>query len=431
LFGPAVWLNAESCAWRQTKTVAFLGHGYDLDATVLALNRQGVRVRWFDVLRSPQADPIIAKQLTRQWENVRRQPEFWILLTRWGLERHPWAEAALEMWWRHVIPTLWTAYQYADRTFKRQLYTAAVAWEAGSGTFSAPMLQAAVAHHIPTVVYQHGSASQIDPQCSSWVAWQMHGQHLLLYGNGTKCHLERHLVTVTGDRPNLIPVGSARLDTLRVQYSPSRVAALRRRLVGRDSRPLILYIPTMFGTYGRALSGELVGYSPVSYFELQQQILQIVAEFPNVRLLYKNLIVSNGMYNPIPAFIRQVIPNAIVVNRPSVSQLMWAADAIILDHAVTALGEVLLTRKRIVLYSGAAHREHIEPIEAAAQLACRVSLTTTPEEFARQVRLLLTTGDFSEIPSPEQTYLCAYSTHLNDGHSAERAAQAIISVASK
>jgi hypothetical protein len=107
---------------------------------------------------------------------------------------------------------------------------------------------------------------------------------------------------------------------------------------------------------------------------------------------------------------------------------MWAVDAIIVDHAITALGEVLLTRKPLVVYDPPDPHGFLEHPEAKSLLRKRATVAERPDELIACVRSFLMAGDFSEIESPNEEFLAAYGTHLNDGHSARRAAEAIVAL---
>ncbi len=71
-----------------------------------------------------------------------------------------------------------------------------------------------------------------------------------------------------------------------------------------------------------------------------------------------------------------------------------------------------------------------EPPEAQVLLRKRAIVAETPDEFVEVVRTFLSTNDFTEMNAPNDGFLRAYSTHLNDGSSAERAVNEILRSAS-
>lgn len=420
---------------KQGKTkhrVLMVGHGYDLDPLVLALRNKEVRIDWLpDALIGPGRERArnnlatneVKDRLFDLWATVVDKEEFWAPLTEWGIGRNPRIESSLSFWWHRLIPEMWEGYRRAAAVLSHKSYSAVVTWEAGAGSLGASVFAAARAQRIPCVIYQHGGSGRISVPLNYHCLEQ--ADCFLVYGAGTETHFRRNCSVNGHARAKVVPVGSARLDELRIKMTSQRVQKLRAKLGGSDSRPLILYVPTHFNGYGRALS-DLGGYPDVSYFELQQRVVRLFAEYRNVRLLYKDFLVANGLPNPIPDYIRQCIPNGASINAPPLTELVWAVDAIILDHALTALGEALPTRKRLIVYDERRSANTLEPAEAKGLLSKRAIVAEEPDEFIEKVRSFLCAGDFSELTTPNDEFLCAYGTHLNDGRSAERAADFVL-----
>jgi len=102
---------------------------------------------------------------------------------------------------------------------------------------------------------------------------------------------------------------------------------------------------------------------------------------------------------------------------------MWAVDAIIVDHVVTAIGEVLLTPKPLLVYMP---HPHLSSPQAKMMLEKRATVAETPAEFVAQVRAFLQAGKYLELENPDTEFLRTYCTHLDDGLSAQRAADVIL-----
>jgi hypothetical protein len=163
---------------------------------------------------------------------------------------------------------------------------------------------------------------------------------------------------------------------------------------------------------------DLLDYPDVSYLELLQKILLLWKEYPQVRLLYKDFVVENNTDRVMAKFIQEHIPNGTVTYQ-RLTKLMWSVDAIIVDHVITAVSEVLLTRKPVLVYMPSPERA--DP-EARNLLQKRAIVSTTAEEFEQQVRLFLQATPYEEIEQPDVAFLKRYCTHHHDGQSAERAA---------
>ncbi len=404
-------LSAYLSSWTKRSfngRVLVLEGGYDLEPLILDLRRSGVSVDWLtDLLPSPNPEPPDPR-LEAALDDMHQQPDFWKPLTHCGLPPNALVEASLSHWLRQLIPQYWRAFGNAQQKFARTQYAAVLTWEAAAGTLSAPILQAAQRASVPSVLYQHGSSARTSGPW--WFSWLAHADKLFVYGDGTAAQLARTYPASPHARASLIPVGSARLDALKASMTPGRVAKVRQQLTGGDPRPIALYVPTYFGGYGRATS-DAAAYPEVTYFETQQRIFRVFADFPNVRLLYKGLQTVNSLTNPIPDFLAESIPNASLMPiPPRLSEAMFAVDLIIVDHVITALGEALMTDKPVIAYDPGTLDSIPEAPNARDLLRQRAMLATTPDELEAAVRQFLEANDFSPVPTPDKAFQSAYST---------------------
>ncbi|MEO8027171.1 MAG: hypothetical protein ABI823_11895 [Bryobacteraceae bacterium] len=388
--------------------ILVLEGGYDLDPLALELRRAGFAIGWMTDLL-PFND-VVEKDAS--WmdglDGILNESGFWKPLAHCGLGRDALFERIFRHWWAKSLPQLWLAFQRARELFSRKRYAAVLAWEAGAGTLSAPILQAAREADLSRVIVQHGSTARTSG--TWWFSWLAHADKLMVYGRGTQAQLERTWPPSDAACAEVRSVGSPRLDALRRKMTTRRIANVRRKLAGRDRRPIAIYVPTYFGGYGRATS-DAAGYPEVLYFETQQRVLRVFAEFPGVRLLYKDLRTVNSLANPIPEFLASEVPNAsIMPNPPRLAEAFFAADLIIVDHVITALGEALQTAKPIIAYDPGAIDAIAEAPEARALLRRRVRLAETPEAFEAVVRQFLEQNDFSEIADPDHAFQDAFST---------------------
>jgi hypothetical protein len=295
-----------------------------------------------------------------------------------------------------------------------------VTWDVSGSSLSSAVVNAATVTKTPRYVYQHGGSSGSDARL--WPMYLQHSDTFLVYGQGTVEELEQSRPAFLSAHAQVQPVGSTRLDMLRQQYQPEKARRLRAQLKAEDNRPLVMYVPTCFGTYGRAIS-DLAAYPDISYFELQQTILKLWQETPGVRLLYKEFLLSNDPNNRVMRdFVQAQIPDALVSNQ-RLTDLMWVVDAIIVDHVITAINEILLTNKPLVVYMP---QPNASSPQAKILLKKRAAVAETPAAFMTEVRALLQMGQYPELENPDTEFLQAYGTHLNDGHSAERAAALIL-----
>ncbi|WP_129671607.1 hypothetical protein [Candidatus Chloroploca sp. Khr17] len=411
-----------------------IGRGYDLDPTITILRREGIPIDWLDMYvpgtshgptcADPPLDAGLQTLLHQLWKSITPESMLWKLFKAWGLQPVQRAQQQFSHWWHEIIPQLWSGHQRAAVQLARKRYHAVIGMDAGGETLSGAMMQAAAAANVPRILYQHGSSSRI--RTVGWQHFLVNTDLFFVYGSGTAQLIERDRLRHAETIAQISLIGSARLDFLRTGTSKLLISSLRALLHRNDPRPLILYIPTNFGGPARPF-GEQTGYPDVSYFELQQRILRIFKGYPSVRLLYKDFSLANSSYNPVPDFIRAELPDVTIVHDLPLTRLMWAVDAIIVDHAITALGEVLLTKKPIVVYDPDPI-EGLELPDARDLLRRRATVAITPDEFEAAVRTLLNRGDFTEVNQPDDSFLRAYCTHLNDGKSAERAAAEVMRI---
>lgn len=406
--------------------ILFSGYGYDLIPVSLELRRQGARITILpDTLSSSNhAGQKLSREfqtlLTTTGQQLLQEPRLWAPLESWGIEPIPlWAEV-LKFWWLEKVPQLWLHHQKVQHLLDKRQFAALVTWDNSGNNLSGVVMNSASANKLPRYIYQHGSSSGVDARF--WQGYLRHTETLLVYGQGTVVELEQSPATSLKPNTQLIPVGSGRLDLLSQRYSPHKARSLRAKLQLGDSRPLIMYIPTCFATYGRTVNSDLVAYPDLSYFELMQDVLKLWNKAPGVRLIYKDFIIPNDPNRVMPDFIQTHIPDAIVTNH-RLTDLMWSVDAIVIDHVITAISEVLLTNKPVVAYMP---QPNTSSPQAIKLLRKRATVAETPEEFITEVRLLLQKGEYSELENPNTEFLQEYCTHLHDGQSAKRAASVIL-----
>jgi len=364
----------------------------------------------------------IASLLAEKAGSLMATDAFWQVLDPVSPALRAFAEPFLKRWLLDQVPLAWVQFQNVRDWLRSGRFSALICTEIQDPVNSS-ILMAAEALALPRITCVHNPTNGVVDgpaiDCLGPIQSDVH----LVAGEGEARYYRtfENRLDVFG-RAKEIAVGSPRLDALRNSSERQSAARLRAAFTAGDSLPLILYIPTnLTGCYRYFNEGHI---SDVAYFELQQRMVKVFAEFPNVRLLYKPFR-SEFATNPIPEFISEFVPNGRVVFTP-LTELVWAVDAIIIDYPSTPLVEAALTDKPIIVYAGRNWARM--PSEAKQALEKRAWVSEAPDEFESQGRQFLTAGNFVPLASPDDEFLRLYATHLNDGRSAERAADVILNI---
>ena len=405
-------------------SVVLLQDGHDVGALAPVLRRRLPCVRWTDAPVEPDRSVLdVATRLRAAWGAVTTMADVRDAFRVDGADFWPVVEGRMRRFWEDIVPAMWGHYRAAHRLMSAQRPAIVVASYA-EAPWQAPTLEAARALGIPTAIYQHGGMLGVCELPVFRDTDRRVADHMLVYGDGVKAYLDDDDARHATPRATSIVVGSARLDALR-RRAPS---AARRfaRSVPRLRRPVVLYIAEQLR--GNAHYLNCNGYPDVSFHELQARFIALFREFPAIRFLYK--VFADHVPNPIPDAAAGA-PNIEMVGllERRVTTLMWDADLIVLDMPSTALLECLLTPNPIVVFADARSLRMRE--EAKRLLRRRCTLAETPDAFLAEVRRMLEARAFAPLARPDDAFLRAYGTHLNDGRAAERAADAICRLAGR
>lgn len=418
--GMVDYLRLAPCRLWGKDRILVVKSGYDVDPVLPKLAHSNFCLHFNARVRA-RRDALVRKTLGALWNRVVTYEDFWVPLPMQGQEMRSLAGSRLSYWWHHVVPEIWEVFMAARTTLQAKGFTGLVSASPG-GAYrhkDIAVILAARSLGIPVIMYQHGG---FVGACQN-LAWDLtdlwQADYELCYGEGVSTYFEKRSASYEPRLAKSIPIGSARLDHVR-HRRPQRREAIRKSLRGDDSRPLVLYVPTAFcGPYRNLLRDS---YSDVAYFELQQRVLDVFRSACHVRLIYKAF---KGTYlaDLVPEIIKHTVPNGVVIDNISLTDLVWAVDAVIVDFPSTGLLEVLMTRKPVLVYADK-HSLHMFE-DAKTLLRKRAVLAETAEEFVAEVEGFVKNGNFVELPAPDDTFLRAYGTHMGDGCSAVRATEAI------
>lgn len=405
---------------------------YDMSYALPELIAAGVQLVYPDLRAlggapSENRESPIRKALQDVWEKITREERFWSPLEGWEPGREiaqPWLYGV----WRHAFLNYWRGFQQSSDYLAKDNYHAVIVasvlgldpYETGIG-----FLHATQRKGIPVFTSMQGTLTGYCHQPVQVFFNIPFSDYHFAYGPAVARYLDevgrrypiRQAINLGG--------GSMRIDACYQAQDPAKAAKLRHKLAGAEQRPLILYVPN-FLDYFRRLSGDSCACMP--YFELQKQIIELFAQFPQARVVYRSF--PSQWPDLVPNLAKLRIPDLIIATHRDckLTELMWAVDGIILDYPATPLGEVLLTKKPLVVFSDRRYYKMMP--EAKTLLEKRARVAETPAEYLATIRQFLTEGDFKEIESPDNEFLRRYITDGREGQVARHIAGKILQVIS-
>ena len=241
--------------------------------------------------------------------------------------------------------------------------------------------------------------------------------YLLTYGTGMVDFCRRHYPQ--GAVP--VPTGSPALDQL--GHGPERQERGRmlRRLGLDPGKKTVVYCPTSI-CGNKFYVSHSYPKSDSRYFHIQRRIVECFKAYPALQFVVKQHVGTPSGF-PLRDLIRdRRIENCrVVVEEPSFVELFPVADLFVLDSPTMTFLEVLTTRKPVLVFN---NWYRWEP-ESLDLLKCSAVFSDDLDEFIGILRGYLATGRFEEARRAGSAYLWRFGTHLGDGRSADRAAEAI------
>ena len=273
---------------------------------------------------------------------------------------------------------------------------------------------AARAAGVPVGVYQHGPGYgwrlvRIDSYAEGRFA-----DSFGCYGAGSASHFSK-MTPPEMPSPSPYPVGSRALDRI---SETSAVAGNKEevlRSLGLDtSGKLVMYVVDEFGgNWGYYPSF----YPDTWYYAHQRRMVDLFARYPQIQFLVK--VALGHARNPIDEYVKRTrAANVKVVARGRFSEMLPAADAVLIDYPAATLVEALAARVPVLVMADPSllplDQEGIQLLRQTARVS------SGPGEFLGTVEAYLDEGAPAFGPSDEK-FLKLYGTHMGDGKSLERA----------
>ncbi len=407
-------------------TVVLTSLWSDRDALAAWQASGGRLVHWRDLLRRSTGSPAPGRVeaeveviLSRCWEPLSRDEEIRRGLIFDGIDIAP----VMEPWLRPLLRDVLCRYARVASSMETALATVPNPIMLGSVFAGAETVACAVTARrmgIPVVSYQHGG-------CYGYVDIPMRRycdmglpDYFLSYGPGVSEAMEG---LAAGDDPpsgrdggtRSITVGSADLDRLLTQ---------QRRHARRPGRTVVYVVTLLMGDW-RYFSQHI--YPDIWYWRLQRQVVEQVSRSPDTELILK-LDPRDEVPNPLEAWVRrQRLRSCRILRETPFTDTLAAADLFLIDSPSTTLLQALTTDKPLLVFAD--ERFLTFPPKALALLKKRATVSTTPQEFLRDIETALRAPSWDPLTPPNDEFLRAYGTAEAGSGSAGRVVTALREIA--
>lgn len=119
----------------------------------------------------------------------------------------------------------------------------------------------------------------------------------------------------------------------------SKIRKQRRSPSETKTKPLVVYVPTMFMFDARYLHG--ASYPCTWYYQLQRHLVDCFAERKDYNFVFKGIPVSDRIYNPIPLYLKKNKFKNITYSKKPFRNWLSKADHVLIDYPLTALYEAI------------------------------------------------------------------------------------------
>ena len=251
-----------------------------------------------------------------------------------------------------------------------------------------------------------------------------YSDYQLVYGEGSANYI-RSRCNHSGLHAVPIAVGSTRLDRVGRGISDKKILLLRRGIMGNKEMPIVIYVPGIFSN--NFFRYDYQDLRDCRTFDLRCRLAEIFNNHPEVHFSYKAFV--SGGHDPTLKKLNETCPKCSIIDNIPLTELQWAVDLIIHEIPIPECFEGLVTDKPMIVH---VDRDVFRmPDDVKDLLKKRVCITETSPELIEKVNQCLDSGDFTRLANPNREFLKAFCTHLDDGQSANRAADAISKIVSK
>ena len=363
--------------------------------------------------------PSIDHTLTEAWQQVTELELFWQPNGWQNWSSRSGLETLFHHFWFNIIPELWKSMNGSRILIQKERPLAVcvpVVW----GPDETGFIMAAHNENIPVIFYQHG-ASMGDVENLIWdLIDSYYSDYQLVYGEGAANYFRSRSIH-SGLHAVPIPVGSARLDQVGRGMPDKKILVLRRSILGNNNVPIVVYVPGIFSN--NFFRYDHQDFRHCRIFDLRCKVAEFFNNHPEVHFSYKAFL-SDG-HDPTLEMLKETCPKCSIIDNIPLTELQWAADLLIHEIPSTGMYEGLVTDKPMIVY---VNRIYGMSDEVKNMLEKRVRVAENNDELIEKIKQFLDIGNFSPLGDPNREFVKAFCTHLDDGQSAIRAADAISNI---
>jgi hypothetical protein len=415
------WQRLPKPRVNKDSSVLIFGVGYNWEDSINDLHSVGLgRIfRMRDNLESwlsePFSEGVDASALHNIWKRLQLNDKFRNFFIWENINFFPLVDKRLQFLIERLTFACINAYKDAESLQKKNSIKALLAPTFSTCTGQS-VAMAAKKNGIPVIVWQHGGHGHINYPVITYTDLMPSDFHFV-FGEG---FVEHNGENAKRFNTKLVVVGSASLDALNKRKEARPTI---KKLVGLNSNKKVLYATTIFYQNNHYI----YGYPPFSdrcYWTTQKSIMDILGmhrEYTAVIKVHPALVYRESpmrVYSEDKGFDNCQF----IRNECGFPDLLPIADVIVIDFPSTILLQALTMSKPIFLYLG--HLNIDKKVESLFKR--RTYCYSDLNEFTQALDTFLSSGSIDmEADLNDRAFLKMYGTHLDDGKSGVRAANAL------
>jgi hypothetical protein len=325
--------------------------------------------------------------------------------------------------WFGIVPELWKNMNQSQMFLKKEK-PLGICVPSIWGIPETGFIMAAHNENIPVIFYQHG-ASMGDIENSIWDLIDCYySNYMLVYGEGSVGYIQKRQ-TYSGLASAPIPIGSTRLEHVGMGIRDDEICSIRNRIQDGKDLPLIVYVPGIYPENIFRYDYSVFRFGNI--FKLRHRLAELFRDYPDIHFIYKPFTQKKDDYTI--NMLSKICPRCVIINNIPLSKLQWAADLIIHEVPSTGMFEGIMTNKQLIVFVDS--ESYLMPDRVKDLLKKRAAVPQTADELIETIRLFIERGDFSPLINPNREFIKNFCTHMDDGMSVSRAADAILEIAKK